>query len=149
VVSSSNVHERTFIDGWHKCLGHPSLKIVHHLVKHFSLPISSNKTLSSLCHSRSIIKHINNPFMLLISKVMSHLNLFTLMCGVPLVIPNLMDQDIISFLYIIIQNIHDFIQWSLNLVSLLFFRISKNLLKLVFKSPSKHYTLTMVGSSSL
>jgi hypothetical protein len=66
VASSSkkvaNVHERTSIDGWHKRLGHPSLKIVHHLVKNFSLPISSNKTLSSLCHSCSINKAHQQPF---------------------------------------------------------------------------------------
>ena len=35
----ANVHERTSIDGWHKRLGHPSLRIVQHLVKNFSLPI--------------------------------------------------------------------------------------------------------------
>jgi len=52
----ANVHERTSIDGWHKRLGHPSLKIVHHLVKNFSLPISSQKHFSSLCHSCSINK---------------------------------------------------------------------------------------------
>ena len=66
VASSSkkvaNVHEQTSIDGWHKRLGHPSLKIVHHLVKNFSLPISSNKTLSSLCHSCSINKAHQQPF---------------------------------------------------------------------------------------
>ena len=52
----ANVHERTSIDGWHKRLGHPSLKIVHHLVKNFSLPISSQKQSSSLCHSCSTNK---------------------------------------------------------------------------------------------
>ena len=52
----ANVHERTSIDGWHKRLGHLSIKIVHHLVKKFSLPISSTRTLSSLCHSCSINK---------------------------------------------------------------------------------------------
>ena len=58
----ANVHERTSIDGWHKRLGHPSIKIVHHLVKKFSLPISSTKTLSSLCHSCSINKAHQQPF---------------------------------------------------------------------------------------
>ena len=52
----ANVHERTSIDGWHKSLGHHSIKIVHHLVKKFSLSISSTKTLSSLCYSCSINK---------------------------------------------------------------------------------------------
>ena len=58
----ANVHERTSIDGWHKRLEHPSIKIVHHLVKNFSLPISSTKTLSSLCHSCSINKAHQQPF---------------------------------------------------------------------------------------
>ena len=58
----ANVHERTSIDGWHKCLGHPSIKIVHHFVKNFSLPISSTKNLSSLCHSCSINKAHQQPF---------------------------------------------------------------------------------------
>ena len=58
----ANVHERTSIDGWHKRLGHPSIKIVHHLVKNFSLSISSTKTLSSLCHSCSINKAHQQPF---------------------------------------------------------------------------------------
>jgi hypothetical protein len=58
----ANVHERTFIDGWHKRLGHPSLKIVHHLVKNFSLPISSQKHFSSLCHSCSINKTHQQSF---------------------------------------------------------------------------------------
>ena len=58
----ANVHEQTSIDGWHKRLGHPSIKIVHHLVKNFSLPISLTKTLSSLCHSCSINKAHQQPF---------------------------------------------------------------------------------------
>ena len=58
----ANVQEQTSIDGWHKRLGHPSIKIVHHLVKKFSLPISSTKTLSSLCHSCSINKAHQQPF---------------------------------------------------------------------------------------
>ena len=49
------VHERTSTDGWHKHLGHPSPKIVAHLVKFFSLLVSSSK-LSSLCNSCSINK---------------------------------------------------------------------------------------------
>ena len=142
----ANVHEWTSIDEWHKRLGHPSIKIVHHLVKNFSLSISSTKTLSSLCHSCSISKLINNPFVSIVSKVMSHLNLFTLMCGVLLVILELMDQDITLFLLIIIQNIYGFIQWSLNPVFLKFFHISNGLLKPAFKNQSKHYTPTMVVS---
>lgn len=52
----ANVLERISIDGWNKRLGHPSTIIVHHLLKHFSLPVSPNKNLSSLCHSCSINK---------------------------------------------------------------------------------------------
>ena len=92
------------------------------------------------------IKLINNPFVSIVSKVMSHLNLFTLMCGVLLVILEFMDQDITLFLLIIIQNIYSFIQWSLNPVFLKFFHISNGLLKPAFKNQSKHYTPTMVVS---
>ena len=149
IVSSkkvANVHKWTSIDGWHKRLGHSSIKIVHHLVKKFSLPISSTKTLSSLCHSCSINKAHQQPFVSIVSKVMNHLNLFTLMCGVLLIILELMDQDITLFLLIIIQNIYGFIQWSLNPVFLKFFHISSGLLKPAFKNQSEHYTPTMVVS---
>jgi len=149
----ANVHEWTSIDGWHKRLGHPSLKIVHHLVKNFSLPISSQKTFSSLCHRKKLfhlyvilvplIKYINNPFVAPVFKAMHPLNLFTRMCGVQLVILELMVQDTILFLWITIQNIFGSIQWQLNLVSLIFFHCSKSLLKLVFKNQSKHSTLPM------
>lgn len=57
----ANVHEWTSINGWHKCLGHPSLKIVHHPVNHFSLLLSSNKS-SSLYTSCSINKSHQQPF---------------------------------------------------------------------------------------
>ena len=96
-----------------------------------------------------LIKHINNPFVSLVSKVMSHLNFFTQMCGVPLVILELMDHVITLFLLIIIQNIHGSIQCSLNPVFLIFSHISKSLLKPVFKNLSKHYTPTMVVSTLL
>jgi len=56
------MHERTSIDGWHKRLGHPTLKIVHHLVKNFSLPTSSTNKFSSLYHSCSINKAHQQPF---------------------------------------------------------------------------------------
>jgi hypothetical protein len=59
-----------------------------------------------------LIKHINNHFVSQVLKAMHHLILFTLMCGVPLVILVLMDPDIILFLWIIILNIHGFTQWS-------------------------------------
>jgi len=57
-----NVHEWTSIDGWHKRLGHPSLKIIHHLVKNLALPISSQKHFSYLCHLCSINKTHQQPF---------------------------------------------------------------------------------------
>ena len=58
----ANVHERTSIDGWHKRLGHPSLRIVQHLVKNFSLPIVTKKNISQLCSSCSINKAHQQPF---------------------------------------------------------------------------------------
>jgi len=58
----ANVYERTSIDGWHKRFGHPALKIVHHLVKNFSLPTSSTKKLFLLCHLCFINKAHQLPF---------------------------------------------------------------------------------------
>jgi hypothetical protein len=46
------VHERTTPDGWHKHLGHPSSKLVHHIIHAFSLPTNKNGH-SSLCTSCS------------------------------------------------------------------------------------------------
>lgn len=51
----ANVYEWTSLDKWHKRLGHPSIKIVHNLVRHFSLPLYPNKN-SSLCTSCSVNK---------------------------------------------------------------------------------------------
>ena len=96
-----------------------------------------------------LIKHITNHFMPLVSKVISHLTLFTQMCEVPLVIHELMDHNITLFLLIIIQNIYGFIQWSQNPVFIIFSRISKSLLKLIFRNLSKHFTPTTVVSLSL
>ena len=145
-IVASKVHERTSIDGWKKRLGHPSIKIVHHLVKKFLfLFLRLKLCLHYVIHVLSI-KLMNNPFVSIVSKVISHLNLFTLMCGVLLVILELMDQDITLFLLIIIQNIYRFIQWSLNPVFLNFFHISNGLLKPAFKNQSKHYTPKMVVS---
>jgi hypothetical protein len=55
------VHERTTPDGWHKHLGHPSSKLVHHLIHAFSLP--TNKMVIPLCalHAlkiKLIVKHL-------------------------------------------------------------------------------------------
>ena len=58
----ANVCERTSINGWHKRLGHPSQKIVHHLVKNFSLPIMQEDNSSHLCTSCSINKAHKQPF---------------------------------------------------------------------------------------
>ena len=85
----------------------------------------------------------------LVSKVISHLTLFTRMCEVLLVIQELMDHNITLFLLIIIQNIYGFIQWSQNPVFIIFSRISKSLLKLVFKNLLKHFISKMVVSLSL
>ena len=76
VASSSqmvaNVHERASIDDWHKRLGHPSLKVVHNLVKNFGLPITSKK-LPSLCSSCSINKAHQQPFR--VNSLQSHVPL--------------------------------------------------------------------------
>jgi len=86
------VHERTFTDGWHKHLGHPSPKIFAHLVKFFSLPISSYK-LSSLCNSCSINKAHQPPFRLNSLTSQAPLDLvYTDMWGLP---PPLVLMDLI------------------------------------------------------
>jgi histone deacetylase 1/2 len=77
----ANVHVRTSIYGWHKCLGHPSNKIVHSLVKSFSLLITPNKSCLHYVTHVLLIKHINNPFVSQVFKAINHLTLFTLMCG--------------------------------------------------------------------
>jgi len=100
----ANVHKRTSIDGWHKRLGHHSLKIVYHFVKNFPFLFPQPKFNLHYAIYVLLIKHINNPFMSTLSKVMRHLNLFTQICGVLLVILELMDHDITWFLLIIIQN---------------------------------------------
>ena len=58
----ANVHERTSINGWHKHLGHPFQKIVHHLVKNFSLSIIQEEHSPHLCTSCSITKAHKQPF---------------------------------------------------------------------------------------
>jgi len=58
----ANVHVRTSFDGWYKRLRHPFTKIVHSLVKSFSLPITFNQKLLSLCHLCSINKAHQQPF---------------------------------------------------------------------------------------
>ena len=77
----ANVHERTSIDGWHERLGHPSLRIVQHLVKNFSPPIVTKKIFLNYVVHAPLIKHINNLFIPIVFKVMHHLNLFILMFG--------------------------------------------------------------------
>ena len=57
----ANEHERTSLDGWHKRLGHLSSKIVHNVVRNFSLPVTTNK-MSFLCSSCSINKAHQQPF---------------------------------------------------------------------------------------
>ena len=142
----ANVHERTSIDGWHKRLRHPSIKIVHHLVKKISLPISSTKNLSSLCHSCSINKAHQQPFR--VNSLQSHEPLELIYTDVwgPASYTGIDGSRYYLILLIIIQNIYGFIQWSLNPMFLKFFHISNVLLKPAFKNQSKHYTPTMVVS---
>ena len=70
----ANVHEQVSIDGWHKRLGHPSLKVVHNLVKNFCLSVTSNFFFLHYVVSVPLIKHIDNLFVSLVSKVMLPLN---------------------------------------------------------------------------
>ena len=56
------VHERTSINGWHQRLGHPSSKVVARMITSFSLPISSNSSISHVCDSCSINKSHRLPF---------------------------------------------------------------------------------------
>lgn len=55
------VHERTTTDGWHKRLGHPSSKIVNHLIRAFSLPTNKNAN-KALCNTCSQNKAHCQPF---------------------------------------------------------------------------------------
>ena len=57
----ANVHEKTSLNGWHKRFGHPSSKIVHNVVRQFSLPYTTTQK-SSICPSCSINKAHQQPF---------------------------------------------------------------------------------------
>ena len=133
----ANVHEWTSIDGWNKRLGHPSLWIVQHLVKNFSLPVVKEKNLYLPVSKKKIfldyvvhaqlIKHINNLFIPIVFKVMHHLDLFILMFGDLHIIPVSTNLIITSFWLTTSQNTCGSIQWLQNPGCLQFFLISKNL----------------------
>jgi hypothetical protein len=53
--------ERTSAEQWHKCLGHPALHTVKHVISKFSLPVSSNKSAAS-CVSCQQAKAHQLPF---------------------------------------------------------------------------------------
>jgi len=53
--------ERTSTEQWHKCLGHPALRTVKHVISKFSLPVSSNKSAAS-CASCQQAKAHQLPF---------------------------------------------------------------------------------------
>jgi hypothetical protein len=57
----ANVHEKTSLNGWHKRLGHSSSKIVHNVVRQFSLPFTTTQK-SFLRPSCSINKAHQQPF---------------------------------------------------------------------------------------
>jgi hypothetical protein len=57
----ANLHERISINEWHKRLGHPSHKMITHLINSFSLPTINKKNLS-FCSSCSINKAHRQPF---------------------------------------------------------------------------------------
>jgi hypothetical protein len=145
----ANVHIRTSLDGWHKRLGHPSTKIVHSLVKSFSLPITSNQKLLSLCHSYSINKAHQQPFR--VTSLKSHAPLdiiYTDVWG----LASYTGLDGSKYYLIFVDHYTKYIwfyQWSQNPVSLLFSHFLKRLWKIVFKKPSKHCILIMVESSLL
>lgn len=65
-TNSSSVafsHERISLQGWHKRLEHPSMKILSHVVHRFSLPLLANKTrMSSTCTSCRVNKAHQLPF---------------------------------------------------------------------------------------
>jgi len=142
------MYEHHLMDGT-SALGILLIKLFTILSTVFPFPLHPNKSCPHYVIPAPLIKHINNHFMSQVLKAMHHLILFTLMCGVLLVILVLMDPDIILFLWIIILNIHGFIQWSQNQVSLPFSHFLKRLWKIVFKKLSKHCILIMVENSLL
>lgn len=74
----ANVQEMTSINGSHKHLGHPPLKILQYLIHNFSLHIFATES-SSVCSSCSIIKAHQQPFRPTSFQSHAHLKLFTLM----------------------------------------------------------------------
>ena len=136
------MNELPLMDGT-SVLGILHSKLFITLLRIFLFPFHLKNSLHHYVILVPLIKFINNHFMALAFKVMHPLNLFTQMCGVQLVILELMVRDTISFLSTIIQNIYGSIQWQLNPVSLLFFHNSKSLSKLAFKNQSKHFILIM------
>lgn len=105
----ANVHERTSFDEWHKRLEHPLSKIVHNLIKIFSLPVNKKKYLSAL----GSLCFINKTHALLqVFKVMYLLILFILMFMDLHIFLELMVLVTTLFWWIITPNICDSIQWS-------------------------------------
>lgn len=97
------MHERTSIDGWHKCLDHPSFKLVHSFVNRFSLPVMSHHV-SSLCSFALSIKYINFLFEQPVFTVMPFSILYTWMFGEHLHTLVLMVLDTTYYLLIITRN---------------------------------------------
>ena len=53
---------KTSIDCWHDKLGHPSTKILTHIISHFKLPIQLNQSKFSFCDSCQCNKSHRLPF---------------------------------------------------------------------------------------
>jgi hypothetical protein len=130
------VHERTSLNGWHKRLGHPSIKIFQHLVNWLSLPVSTKK-FPSLCTSCSTNKTHKQPFGSTSFQIHSPLDIiYTDIWGLAH-ITGISGARYDLFLWIIIPNICGFIQCPQNLRFLASFPNSKCWLKKRFQSTTK------------
>jgi hypothetical protein len=139
------VHERTSLDGWHKRLGRPLIKIIQHFVNKLSLPVSTKK-FSSLCTSCSKNKAHKHPFGSTSFQSHSPLDIIYTDVWGPAHITGFAVHAIIFFLWIIIPNICGFIQYLQNLRFLASFPNSKCWWKKDFSPPLTLCTPIMVAN---